>query len=162
VAFLDGDDLWDPRNLAIREHIDPGLQTLTLQCFTHLLRENVIVTTSQVMIPKRVLGEIGPSDTRFRLSSDWDLYLRIAARYKFTFINRPLIHWRYLDASASGSAELRWFRWTEDDLEILKKQSSMGPLEWAPMIREELVRRVSQVTRQTYYDRRKSRSWALR
>jgi glycosyltransferase involved in cell wall biosynthesis len=147
----------------IWEHLPPPAHIMTRPCYGELLRGNVIATASQVMVPRRVLEEVGPSDTRLRLSSDWDLYLRIATGYKLTFVNRPLIQWRYLDTSASGSADLRHLRWAEDDLEILKKQLRLGESEFAPLVREQVDRKISQVTREVYYvGRRHRKSWALR
>ena len=64
---------------------------------------NLISTISQVMIPARVLDTVGPSNPRLSISSDYDLYLRIASAYDVTFIKNVLTRWRYLRTSASGS-----------------------------------------------------------
>jgi glycosyltransferase involved in cell wall biosynthesis len=200
VAFLDGDDLWDPEKLgiqvaaaereprcgliavngvefsadgilrsslfgeAIEAQFGPDRLVVTLDCYAQLLKcTNLISTISQVMIPKRVLDEVGLSDVRREVSSDWDLYLRIAARYKLTFVNKPLARWRYLDTSASGPAAVRWLRWTQDDLEILKDQLQEGPSDFAGLIREEVARRMARaVPVAYYYGRRHDRSWALK
>jgi len=60
--------------------------------------------------------QASPGPRRFlrreiRVSSDYDLYLRIAAHYDCTFINEPL--WRYVPTSVSGAADRRRFRWNE-------------------------------------------------
>ena len=39
---------------------------------------NLIATTSQIMIPRRVIDDVGESDGAFPVASDYDLYLRIA------------------------------------------------------------------------------------
>src|SRR2546426_8898473 len=108
VAFLDGDDLWEPSKLAIQIEAadrypqagliaadgvlfddDGSILAPTLladpirallgpdvtlvphhQCYGELLYQNIISTTSQVMVRRTVLDRVGPSDRRFRLSSD--------------------------------------------------------------------------------------------
>jgi hypothetical protein len=115
------------------------------------------------MIPKPVLDAVGPSDTRRPLSSDWDLYLRIAARYPFTFVNRSLTRWRQLDTSASGPAATRWLRWAKDDIAILKEQLRVGPAHYVALVREELAMRLPRTIQTAYYyGRRKNRPWAIR
>jgi glycosyltransferase involved in cell wall biosynthesis len=199
VAFLDGDDLWDPEKLevqvaaadlepragviavddiefkdgevlrsallseAVRARWARGEPMLTFACYPHLLRGNLVATTSQVMIPRRVLDAVGPSDTRWSLSSDWDLYLRIAARYPFTFVNRSLTQWRQLDTSASGPAATRWLRWARDDIEILKEQLQSGPPRFSALVQEELATRLPRAIQTVYaHGRYQDRAWAIR
>lgn len=161
LAFLDGDDLWEPDKLARQvaaaeqhpasgliavggwEHGNPagltntlfalpleallaGKESLTLRCYEMFLRQNLICTTSQVMIPREVLHDVGLSDMAFPVSSDWDLYLRIASRYEVTFVSARLAVWRYLESSASGPQIVRHLRWAEDDIVILKKHLRSG------------------------------------
>ena len=141
----------------------PDRSGLTLDCYAALLEGNVIATVSQVMIRKRVLDEIGLSDTRRKLSSDWDLYLRIAARYTFAFVNEPLVRWRYVPTGASGPEAVRGLRWTLDDLEILKDRLRDAPSSFAPVIRDELARRRASAMWGAYhYGRQHGRFPALR
>src|SRR6266404_1995218 len=146
IAFLDGDDLWEPEKLTaqmeaaevhpgtglivadgvefspegilrkslIGPSILPRLQgrsSITLHCYEELIRNNLICTTSQVMVPRSIIERVGLSDERFSVSSDWDLYLRIAAESGVTFLNQRLVRYRYLSTSASGPYHLRHFRW---------------------------------------------------
>jgi len=99
IAFLDGDDLWEPHKLAVQvaayqAHPRSGLIAVDACTFSgsevlrksslpwgttlsagegavstgrlhdDLLRGQLIATTSQVMIPARVLEAVGPSDGR--------------------------------------------------------------------------------------------------
>lgn len=156
LAFLDGDDLWEPEKLAVqvaqaRRHPDSGLIAVdgiqfdekgTLETtlfygavsgqipegsvssgsyYHRLLQSQFIYTTSQVMIPARVLASVGLSDPRFRRASDYDLYIRIAARFDITIVRRRLTRWRYLASSASGPMSLRLFNYLLEDIAILKK-----------------------------------------
>ena len=98
-----------------------GVESMSVDVSRHLLRENVIWTTSQVMIPARVLKTVGLSDPEFPLVNDWDLYLRIAEHYPATFLRHRLTRWRYHETSASGPARLRELRWGEDSIRMLAK-----------------------------------------
>ena len=53
-------------------------QILTVPYYEQALEWSPIWTVSQVMVPRTVLQDIGPSDQEFRCGSDYDLYLRIA------------------------------------------------------------------------------------
>jgi glycosyltransferase involved in cell wall biosynthesis len=158
IAFLDGDDLWEPEKLAVqvdlhRQYPHAGvlvvdscmfdtsevLAASTLpwgrgfldapegeffcgRSYSALLPNNFIMTTSQVMIPAKVLGAIGASDPFFKIASDYDLYLRIASRYDIAFVRRTLTRWRYLPTSASGPSALRPFRCGLDEIRVVSKQ----------------------------------------
>ena len=171
LAFLDGDDLWEPSKLsrqvrAAREYplsglivadgvqfadeqtilrssiVAPSIRALlgssdsvTLRYYGQLLEQNVILTSSQVLIPRQVLDQVGPSDLRIGHASDWDLYLRIAARYEVTFLRGPLTRWRYLPTSVSGPQHLREMRWAADEIGVLRKQLKQAAVEYRPMIR---------------------------
>jgi glycosyltransferase involved in cell wall biosynthesis len=188
IAFLDGDDLWEPGKLAAQvdaalRHPGSGLivtdgvqftdrtvigasllsrtgrtflgrspdPVVTGRCYHELLAGNFICTTSQVMIPAHVLGAVGPSDTRFRVASDYDLYLRIAARYDVTVVRQLLTRWRYLPGSASGPQEVRRLRWEEDGLAILTAHLRNAPDADRRIIRNALRRRLGTVAQEAYY-----------
>ena len=65
-----------------------------------LLLDNFI-TTSTVMAPKRRLIEAGLFDERRRVSEDFDLWLRMAKRWKIGYIDHPLIRYRRRAGSMS-------------------------------------------------------------
>jgi glycosyltransferase involved in cell wall biosynthesis len=45
------------------------------------LEQDIVSTTSGVMVPRRVIEDVGVFDERLRVSEDWDLCFRIATRY---------------------------------------------------------------------------------
>jgi glycosyltransferase involved in cell wall biosynthesis len=114
VAFLDSDDVWQPRKLelqAARFDADPGLGLVHCgvdfegtgvtvdgmegSVATEMLRldRSVIVShSSSVMVPKRVAEEVGGFDARMRASEDWDFCYRVAARYRIGFVHEALLH----------------------------------------------------------------------
>jgi glycosyltransferase involved in cell wall biosynthesis len=198
LAFLDGDDLWQPekirRQLEVAEaHARSGLivadgvefgpdgviresllnpsivplfqgrDTLTLRCYKDLIRQNLITTTSQVMVPRPVIERIGLSDERFAVSSDWDLYLRIAAEFEVTFLKAKLVQYRYLLTSASGPRALRSFKWGLDEIRVLRKHVGLAAPEMRQVVRTELVRRTHAIAEEAYYHSTGAdRSWARR
>src|SRR5262249_36756155 len=110
-----------------------------------------IATTSQVMIPAAVLRNVGVSDECFRVGSDYDLYLRIAAQYDLTFVKRVLANWRYLPTSASGHQARRHLVWLQDDVAILKKHVGFAAIEWRPTVQQALRKRLFAAAQAAYY-----------
>jgi glycosyltransferase involved in cell wall biosynthesis len=155
----------------IRESLIPSsVQTLigsapgiSLPSYERFLRGNPVPTTSQVMIPRQVLEEIGPSDPAFPLASDWDLYIRISARYDVTFLRDKTVSWRYLSTSASGPVDLRMLHWATDEIAILRKHLRHASGHHRPLLRS-LLRQKRFRTAQTAYHSGRARdlSWARR
>ncbi|MBW4056649.1 MAG: glycosyltransferase family 2 protein [Proteobacteria bacterium] len=95
--------------------------SVTTGCYYHqFLQGTFIYTTSQVMIPAKVFETVGMSDMRFKAASDYDLYIRIAARFDVTIIKEHLTRWRYLPSSVSGFRNLRALRYLPEDIAILR------------------------------------------
>jgi glycosyltransferase involved in cell wall biosynthesis len=92
------------------------------RCFEELLFEgNLFWTMSQVAVPRTVVQEIGRSDSRFRISSDYDLYLRIARRYDVLVLQEHLARWRQVSGSASGTGiRQRIVNWRLDAARVVK------------------------------------------
>jgi glycosyltransferase involved in cell wall biosynthesis len=111
VAFLDADDEWLPEKLAkqveyFERHPETGLLHTGVvgvasagaaisgaprQAFCDLFHTAFFVNTLTVMVPSRVLTEIGSFDERPEIHiEDWDLWLRIAAQYPVGYISEPL------------------------------------------------------------------------
>ena len=187
IAFLDGDDLWQPDKLQVqvelyRRYPDAGLLVVDACMFDEsqvlvpstlpwgagfldaaegeffcapsyaaLLPNNFIMTTSQAMIPAAVLAAVGPSDPFFKIASDYDLYLRIAARYDVAFARQTLARWRYLPTSASGPAALRPFRGGLDEIRVLTKQLGSTSGAVRDLILNILRKKSAVAAREAYY-----------
>jgi glycosyltransferase involved in cell wall biosynthesis len=186
IAFLDGDDLWEPDKLTVQvaayqAHPGSGLIAVDACMFSHtevlkhsslpwgadlgggdgavstgrfyddLLKGQLISTTSQVMIPARVLAAVGPSDGRFKFGSDYDLYLRIASQYDLTFVRQVLTRWRYLATSASGPSDFRRFRYLAEDVAILKHHLSLATPSYRPLIRQILQAKTFAAAQEAYH-----------
>jgi len=115
VAFLDADDEWLPEKLARQvEYFDRYPHTGLLHtavvhgtrhggasdgpprsAFCELYHTDFFINTLTVMMPRRVLEEVGGFDERREIHvEDWDLWLRTAARYPIGYISTPLAHHR--------------------------------------------------------------------
>ena len=187
IAFLDGDDLWEPRKLEIQvdeamknprsglivadgvQFDDGGITARTLffgpgrkempgegaaatrSCYRLLLRGPFISTTSQVMVPARVFRAVGLSNGRFTRANDYDLYIRIAARFDVTLIGTRLTRWRLIPTSASGPKELRFFRYLPEDIAVLKGHESSSAGNDRALIRETVREKLFQGAEMLYY-----------
>jgi len=115
VAFLDADDEWLPEKLARQvEYFSCYPQTGLLHtavvhgtrhgasfdgpprlAFCELYHTDFFINTLTVMMPRRVLEEVGGFDERREIHvEDWDLWLRTAARHPIGYISTPLAHHR--------------------------------------------------------------------
>jgi glycosyltransferase involved in cell wall biosynthesis len=128
-AFLDADDLMLPGRLATQaklldEQPDVGLVHTDLMTFDddgiihrtrrafsdprggmvleRLLLDNFI-TTSTVMARKECLLEAGLFNVNRPISHDFELWLRIAERWKVGYIDRPLVKYRSVPGSVSDN-----------------------------------------------------------
>lgn len=136
---------------------------VSCECFERLVRGNLISTTTQIMIPRHVLDDVGLSDTSFPVASDYDLYLRIARHYPFTFVREALADYRYLASSASGPESVRLFRWTTDVLGVLRKHARLMPASSRALAVETLTRKTRFIARLAYYRGCEGhRKWALK
>jgi len=115
ICFLDSDDLWDPEKLAVQV----SYMKTTEDCMISYTNEQwirngrqvnqkkkhrkysgnifnrcvplCIISPSSVMIRREVFDRVGLFDETLPVCEDYDLWLRIAARYAVHFIDRNLI-----------------------------------------------------------------------
>ena len=115
LSFLDSDDLWLKKKLNLQmEYLKSHPETLI--CYTDeiWIRKGVrvnpmkkhkkysgmifehclplcIVSPSSVLMHRHLLDEVGVFDETLEVCEDYDLWLRISARYPVQFIEKPLI-----------------------------------------------------------------------
>lgn len=118
IAFLDDDDEWLPHKLdrqiailddgpetvcgiygnrlMVDKHTgctlsdDPGADTLSGNLLDQLMIKNPI-HTSTLVVRKRCLDKVGPFDETMRYMEDRDLWIRLAQRWEFEYVEEPLI-----------------------------------------------------------------------
>jgi glycosyltransferase involved in cell wall biosynthesis len=131
VAFLDADDLWLPAKLEKQislleadaalgvvysrrllidalgrelEFLQPPLYRGNV--LAAMFREN-FVCFSSVVVRSDVFTEAGWFDEQLALAIDYDLWLRVAARFPFAFVDEPLVKYRTGHANLSQRTEER-------------------------------------------------------
>ncbi|MDZ8052000.1 MAG: glycosyltransferase [Aulosira sp. ZfuVER01] len=128
IAFIDADDLWTADKLesqlkALQDNPQSSVayswtnyideQDNFLVSGTHiiengnvyekLLISNFIENGSNPLIRRKALVEVGGFEPSMTPAEDWDLWLRLAARYSFVGVQSPQILYRVSATSASAN-----------------------------------------------------------
>ncbi|MBZ8182201.1 glycosyltransferase [Oscillatoria salina] len=158
LSFLDADDLWTPdklekqlatlqanSNAAVAyswtDYIDEESKflyagshiTANGNVYEKLLINNFLENGSNPLIRRKALREVGEFDTSINRVADWDLYLRLAARYDFVTVPFPQVLYRVSSNSLSSNIASmeeqclqvieKNFRQVPTSLQYLKKHS---------------------------------------
>ena len=146
VAFLDADDTWRQDKLeaqvtALRKNphyqacytafavVSSDLRPL---CITRsrrhggaledlLLRGNAIATPSTVVLSRSLFEAVGRFDPSLSQCADWDMWVRIARRTEFLYLDLPLATYRQHGANMSRDASLL----ERDSMRVLDKGFAM-------------------------------------
>lgn len=120
IAFLDDDDLripgsldrqaeslkadsaagfaWGPVLVGDTENCNPTGDIMPAECYEGdifwKLIERPFICVPSVMVPRRILDEIGVFDPRFPGVEDWDLWLRISERFPTLVSDEPVAIYR--------------------------------------------------------------------
>jgi glycosyltransferase involved in cell wall biosynthesis len=120
LAFLDADDYWHPQKLEKQiEKIEGDPEVGLVHCgmlyvdqegneiSEHLEGQEgwvaekllkfqpvIIGPGSSTLVRKDVFQDVGGYDTDLQNSEDWDFSLRVAKKYKFAFVEEPLVYYR--------------------------------------------------------------------
>jgi glycosyltransferase involved in cell wall biosynthesis len=71
-----------------------GVRPPSGEIFEAMLIKCLVYAPACAMVRKQCLDEIGDFDESLEGIEDWDLWLRLAARYKFFFLDEPLSNYR--------------------------------------------------------------------
>ncbi len=151
IGFLDSDDKWLPEKTAaqvrfledhpdfafvysgtclIDEHgqvigerrLQPNEKT-TYEC---LFEKNRIISFSVTLIRRSCLDAAGWLDEHLPQSTDYDLWLRLARRYPFAYLDGIFTHYRVHDENISGNLEGR----IKAHLHTLSKPELTAGMSW--------------------------------
>lgn len=172
VAFLDADDCWYPEKLArqaekfrqgppglgvvycayelIGENGKPlGVPSMPIDkrlkgdIFRRLLLANTVMgSASAVLIRRACFGVVGEFDEGLRIGEDWDMWLRLAEKFAFEFVDEELVMIRKHPASAQSNEEYAF----RHELAFYDKWARLlpwcrVPWRWAVTISAKVIRR---------------------
>ena len=132
LYFLDADDLWEPRKLELQlldilEH--PGMKISFTRAHKFFesgdfepmpddpaeaeLWDRLVFyqpfgsSHSGLLVHASCFQEVGGFDEELRLSVDWDLFIRLAERFRIRVFPQFLVYHRQHASNTTGNAELR-------------------------------------------------------
>lgn len=129
IAFLDDDDIWEPQKLSLQtqeflsqtdlcmnycaiQRIDDDGKFLNFQyheapaqMYQALLFSNIVDATSGVVVKKDVFEQIGGFDNISQGAEDYEMWIRIASKFKINSLSTPLVKYRVHIANDSKNIE---------------------------------------------------------
>lgn len=154
VAFLDADDVWMPDKIALQVPLmapeDVGVcytDTMFIdengQLFSRprleyhsgwitepLFLDN-FVNFPSTMVKRRCFDELGMFDEDLTMGIDWDLWLRFSTRYRFVYLDQPLLQYRVWAGQMSSNIDGRF----DGATRIMRKFERDHPTAVAPPVR---------------------------
>ena len=151
VSFLDADDLWTPDKLEAQlnalqtntqaavayswtDCIDEsgqfsrhgGSVTVNGNVLAELLIINFLSNGSNALIRKQAIAELGGFDESLSACQDWDMWLRLAAKYEFVGVPYPHILYRVSTNSISSNVVVL----EQAVLTVIERVFSQTPASW--------------------------------
>ncbi|MEW6125985.1 MAG: glycosyltransferase [Acidobacteriota bacterium] len=150
IAFQDADDIWVKDKLELQvdylrqnAHVgvvftdsarfdtEGGFRPSFRETYGYVPNENIFeellvnhfIAMPSVMVRRRCLDEVGLFDESLTGAEDYNLYLRLAKKYQFGFLDKVLVHVRLHGASLSDNLE----QMCRDEIKNLDKISTMFP-----------------------------------
>ncbi|MBD1921809.1 glycosyltransferase [Microcoleus sp. FACHB-831] len=148
ISFIDADDLWTQDKLEAQlnalidnpqagvayswtDYIDDSSQFLRRgshisangDVLEKLLLVNFLENGSNPLIRREAFNSVGNFDESLPAAQDWDMWLRLAARYHFIAVRSPQILYRVSASSMSANV----FRLEAATLQVFEKAYSSAP-----------------------------------
>ncbi|MGK7900454.1 MAG: glycosyltransferase [Hormoscilla sp.] len=148
ISFIDADDLWTQDKLEAQlkalldkpdaalayswtDSIDesskflrPGAhRTVNGDVYAELLVENFLANGSNPLIRSQALAEVGKFDNSLLAGEDWDMWLRLAARFHFVAVPYPQILYRQVANSLSANV----IRQERECLKVIERAFNQAP-----------------------------------
>ncbi|MBI4845999.1 MAG: glycosyltransferase [Candidatus Omnitrophica bacterium] len=149
VAFLDSDDIWLAEKLSLQSEVllrdkniafvhadfayfnDEEEEKKSEFCIAekkkfsgdifHALFKKNFILTSSVLARKEILEKTGLMDEGFRMSEDYELWLRIAQGSKAGYVDKALVKYRKHSQSMTTDNIERTYSWVEKATEKIIK-----------------------------------------
>lgn len=150
LAFLDADDLWEQTKLEKQVHcledkpavglvytwtalVDKQGNPTGRMFISHaegdiweqIVVDDVISSGSNAMVRRCCFETVGVFDPSLRSLEDWDMWVRIAARYPFAVVKEPLVHYRQHPNSMSKNRQVM----IQELRKVIEKSFQSAPLE---------------------------------
>ena len=167
VSFLDADDLWTPDKLETQlkalqanpqaavayswtDWIDEsgqflrpgGHMSVNGDVYAKLLLRDFVESGSNPLIRRQALTEVGGFDESLNLAADWDMWLRLAARYEFVAVPSSQILYRVSPNSMSSNV----WKMEAESLQIIERAFAVAPESLQHLKREVLGSRYKYLT----------------
>jgi len=167
ISFLDADDLWTPDKLeaqvkALQDNPNAAVAyswtdwidrcgqflrsgghiTVNGNAYETLLLRDFVESGSNALIRREALAEVGNFDESLAHGEDWDLWLRLAARYEFVTVPAPQILYRISSSSASTDV----WKMEAGSLQIIERAFAQAPESLQSLKREVLGNRYKYLT----------------
>jgi glycosyltransferase involved in cell wall biosynthesis/peptidoglycan/xylan/chitin deacetylase (PgdA/CDA1 family) len=159
IGFCDGDDYWYPNKLELQlplfersaqtgvvysaaatidEHGNPLGKELAAQyrgdVTAQLFMAN-FVPFGTAIVRRRCIEELGPFDSSLAMGIDWDLWLRVSAKYHFDFVAQPTYAYRIW----SGQMSKNWRGRYSSAFRIMDKFVRANPGKISPRLRQRAI-----------------------
>lgn len=170
ISFLDADDLWTPEKLeaqlkALQENpqaavayswtnffdesgqfLHPGSHcTYKGNVYPKLLLNDFLESGSNPLIRRQALLEVGGFDETLSNAHDWDMWLRLAARYHFVVVPSVQIHYRVATHSMSTNV----LGMEASSLKVIEKAYAQAPASLQPLKQRTLAGRYKYMLRKS-------------
>ncbi|MEP0917141.1 glycosyltransferase [Leptolyngbya sp. DQ-M1] len=148
ISFLDADDLWTPNKLEAQyqalqlhpqaavayswvDYIDQDGKffrsanhvTANGNIYEQLLLNNLLENGSNPLIRRQAFADVGGFDPTLAFGEDWEMWLRLSARYEFVAVPSPQVLYRMSSNSVSCNVQ----RMETGSLRMLEKAFSQAP-----------------------------------
>jgi glycosyltransferase involved in cell wall biosynthesis len=172
VAFLDSDDVWDPRKLSLQmaelerrprrhwcycaflrvdadgrvlaEEAQRPWQAPVGQIFAAILLAKVSLRTPCIVARRDLIARVGAFDERLADAEDLDLWMRLALVADAAVVDEPLVQVRV--AAGSYTSRMRYAR--ADLLAVIEKLQALAASRWQPLLRRERARHAMRLARE--------------
>ena len=122
----------------IRDLGNPSVGAVEGQMYKELLMRNFIRAPSAVTVRKACLERTAGFDEKLA-GEDYSLWLQLARRHTFVFVNMPLYKYRMRPDSKSGDGAVREDRWEKWAVEVLERELGHVPPELRRMLRRRIA-----------------------